>query len=543
MAFRPMRSLALGCALALLSACSAPQNGVVTRFMVPTFRMQAADGTPQEGRAAVTPAGLAPGAVAPVHDGELTVKFAHLLGDRKLMATVSDVKSITIQLSGNGVSHTQTITEAQIVNGMTSFTFTGLPAGSLTVTIKALDGTGKVIGTDIQQATITGGQTTVVASTVMIAPTVTAPQVIVTGGSGGSGGGATGTLTTTVTLVDGAPVQNATLVAAYTNNVAPHAVTLVRDNQGNVWFTGGTITNGQTWQDGKGALKRVSAAGAVSTIDNDGIGTYALGSSADASRVYLTSIDETLLMDFDRGNLAFAPDGSPLALGGSFDQDWGSFAGFAVAGAPDGSIHIASIDTFIVGLALDGTRLYSELRGEAGSDLHLTSTGEPIYAFPGEPGAPSELVRFHADGSVAYDHEIDDLEGGIRFALDGQDNAWYALPSQAAVRKLSPTGVLLGSYGLPVRANAVNIDATGRIWAYQSSHTIWSDWTGTADRPSGAPDDLLMRLGTDGEVKAFYHLGLGVDVNDIVVTADDHLWVASPTKGLLHYTLPPAPGP
>ncbi len=61
--------------------------------------------------------------------------------------------------------------------------------------------------------------------------------------------------------------------------------------------------------------------------------------------------------------------------------------------------------------------------------------------------------------------------------------------------------------------------------------------------PSGAPDDLLMRIGPDGRVQAFYHLGLGVDINDLLVTDDDHLWVASPTKGLLHYQLPAAPAP
>src|SRR3989338_8073288 len=157
------RILLGACALALLGACQAPHRGMP----FPAFRLQAAS----EGQAAVRVAPTA--ALTPASEGVLTVRFAHLLGARQLLATVADVESLTIHLSGTGVDHTETISKAMITGGMTSFTFTGLPAGALTVTIRALDASGQTIGADTQQATVTAGQTTVVASTVLIAPSVT----------------------------------------------------------------------------------------------------------------------------------------------------------------------------------------------------------------------------------------------------------------------------------------------------------------------------------------------------------------------------------
>ena len=511
------RVLLGACALALLGACQAPHRGMP----FPAFRLQAAS----EGQAAVRVAPTA--ALTPASEGVLTVRFAHLLGARQLLATVADVESLTIHLSGTGVDHTETISKAMITGGMTSFTFTGLPAGALTVTIRALDASGQTIGADTQQATVTAGQTTVVASTVLIVPSVTQPRTIVAG-SGGAGGGATGSLTTTVTLQEGTPVQTPALLGVYTNGGFPQAVSLARDNQGNVWFTGGHF-------ESQGLLKRVSPAGTVTTHDMNGGEAWALGSNPDGSHILVATISAYELAAGNQIRHCFAPDGSFITLPGHT----GGFNAGAIAGAADGTIYTSGGDlsrnTTLTSYLPNGTIGFNTPVGST-SSLRITSSGDGVFSMTPVYSVGGKIQRRQADGTLVFDYPLTDNFDGLTIALDGQDNVWFARPTQGAVCKLSPAGVLLASYPMPVRCNAVTADSQGRLWAYQANNFTWSGGA-PIQPPTGAPDDLVMRLGPDGKVQAYYHIGLDVEVSDLLVTPDDHLWVASPNKGLLHLDL------
>ena len=545
---RPLVALAAVGLLAGTAACQAPLDQIRTRPFAPTFRMYAGAGA-AEGRAAVV---VAPaGAIAAALEGELTVRFEHLLGDRRLMATVADVKSLTITLAGNGVNHTETITAAMLAAGMTSFTFTGLPAGVLTVSIRALDAAGATIGTDVRQATVTAGQTTVVASTVLIAPSVTQPRIIVNGGSGGSGGASTGSLTTTITLQDGTPVVTPTLHATYTTTGYPHAARVEFDNAGNTWFVGGTAWIKNLDDDGTPdtVLRRITPAGAVTTLAHGTSMPYDLAARPDGGLIVTTCSEYGLIGSGTKSGVGFLPDGTEAP-------------GFADTRTPDtllmnGALSVAADGrtfwavTAHAGMVFGGSGYQGVIWPDEGTtnwwtppiSSAATTSGEFVVGRRVLPGSaatdgPVHVSRIRRDGTFAWTYALPDQGEEVAFlALDAQDNVWLPVPSQQALIKLSPAGALLATYPMPVRCNAVHIDATGRIWAYQAKpHAEF--YLSTAPNDAGAPDDLVMRVGTDGRVQAFYHLGLGVDVFDLKVTADDHMWVASGTKGLLHLELP-----
>ncbi len=554
-----MRSVGLLAALATLSACQALPIGT-PRPYTPTFRVEALPARPGDapwgpgsGGSAGTVAVNASG-TTPATAGQLIVNFGHLLppaAQRRLLATIADVDRITITLSGNGVSHTETIPKAAIVNGMTSFTFTGLPAGTLTVTIKALDAAGAVIGRDIQQATVTAGQTTTVTSTVPLTPTVPTPQVIVgsSGGSGGSGG-STGSLTTNVTLRDDIPVITPTVLGVYAPGMVTtppaggefHANTVVLDNQGNAWF-GGDFSH----ENEPGDLGKVTPAGAFSLVATTAPSWWWLRASLDGARIitapdaYNGSMDYGVRLDgnpvsaatslADTATIAEAPDGSLYAL--KFVNEATGVSQDIIRIAPDGSQTVVHDSP-----AMDGSTV-----GKYSFDVYSDRAGNAVITGAENSAAGWQaknlIMKYQPDGTQIFSHTFEDQSNWLAMAvaIDSQNNIWAVDGEHQVLRKLSPTGALLGTFATGARCNRLYIDALDRVWAYESAK-IGIDRAGFL---SLAPTDVVSRFSSAGVLEAYYSIGQDTDTEELAVSADDHMWVASKNKGLIHLQLAPLP--
>ena len=523
-------------AAATLTACQGLPG--VPRAYTPTFKVEALpDSAAAVGSSAASP-GVEVGGGAPAHAGKLVVQFGHLLPKaeaRRLMATIADVETITITLSGNGVSHTETIPKAAIVNGATSFTFSGLPAGALTVTIKALNAANAVIGQDIQQATVTAGQTTVVTSTVTITPTIPTPRVIV-GGSGGGSGGATGSLTTNVTLRDGIPVISPTIQAVHVpaglSGTEFLAYDVVLDNQGNAWFA----------SDLAGKLAKVTPADVLSYVTTPANHYWWwISVSPDGARILFPGDDLSA-----NTVLGVNLDGSPAAAPAPY------LGSQRMVQAPDGGVYYNGLDLTLTGvypvfrMAPDGTVTTifdgTDPNGvvapfETLSDHASNVVFSVVRSANGDP-ASREVQKRAPDGTVVFNRAYAAAWEDLGIAVDSQNNVWVADTVRGILDKLSPTGQLLASTALPARANKLFVDATDRVWAYHSSK-VWVD-----RMPIGggyAATDVIARYDSAGVLQAYYQVGQDADTEEIAVSADDHLWVASTAKGLIHLKLDPLP--
>lgn len=554
MAHRAPRLLLLGTAL-LLEACQAAPG--TWRPYSPSFRLAAGEAAAPAtaGEVVVRGAG-GDRPVVPGHTGVLTVRFDQLLppkAERRLLATLADVAKVTIRLQGAGVDHTETILRAAIVDGATSFTFTGLPPGALTVTIKALDAADAAIGLDVRQATVTAGQTTVVASTVLLTPTAPPPQVIVGGGSGGSGGG-TGTLAVGVTLVDDKPVVTPALVARHRPGdpdygVPPWQVTL--DGQGTAWFTGGhsypdagALPAGSTG----GAIARITPADALTIVPVADTVPLGLATNPDGTRIFMARAaepdpggtapltlaittagarDRTAPATLHGEGIAVAPDGTAYLTPGSGAMDGGVIRKVA----PDGTLSVFEDDPYFT--VMGPTSIHGGPSAVAcDATGHVVSAWLVVQQSNGSIGHTFHVRRTAPDGTHVFDrtylHEGADFPQWVNaVAVDAQGDTWVPVPSRQTLERLSPTGALVGTYPLAVPCDAVHVDPAGRIWAY-------------AMRGNGQKE-FVVRLSAQGEVVAYYHLGGARDRVDLAVSADDHLWVVDTVNGLLHYRLDPLP--
>jgi hypothetical protein len=101
--------------------------------------------------------------VAVSQTGQLSLNLnAPALAAYKLMAKVSDVKTIKVTLSGTNQA-TKEVTTSALNNGKGSILFETLKPGNTTVTVEAYDKDVKKIGTKEVSTTVVAGQTAVVA--------------------------------------------------------------------------------------------------------------------------------------------------------------------------------------------------------------------------------------------------------------------------------------------------------------------------------------------------------------------------------------------
>lgn len=538
MAIRPRHTLALALAVSLLSACQLPSPNPMRP---PSFKLEAL--------AAASRAVLPTGAVtvrdpatgqpiSPAHAGQLTVRFEHLLAraGRQLLATAADVDHLTIKLSGNGVDHSEPISHAMLLAGQTSFTFSGLPAGTLTVTITAFNAANAVIGLDVKQASVTAGQTTVLASSVLLTPTVPAPRVIVGSSGGGSGGATSGTLTVGVSFVDNKPVLTPPIRGIYAPpgemNMGYWQVTL--DATGNAWFTGSHSFADAVTRTG--AIGHVTPADVLTLIPVPGTTPMALATSPDRSRIFMSEPAS------DTSGVAATLS---LTSAGTVDRSapLGAYASRAIAVAPDGTVYLvpdpygemfsvnnkispAGAPSFANGLPYNSSKIETVACDSLGHAVALLRGSSDLNDDWG-----ARVRGLAADGTQLFERSYDLATFGYQLgaqnalAIDAQDAIWVPIPARRVIEKLSPSGALLATYPVVVPCDSVHIDDAGRIWAYASQ--------------GGGEKDFVVRLSASGEVQAYYYIGENLTKGDLAISADDHMWVIVPDKGLIHLKLDP----
>ena len=573
------RRIIMGTGLAmLLAGCQAPGRSGWPSW-TPAFQLAPAT----QGQATTSSRGgsagsvtITPSAAGPTdarRDGTLTVRFDHVLNaassaKRRLLATLADVDRLTITLSGPGVTHTETIAKAQLAGGMTSFTFNGLPPVALTVTIQALSATGTVLGQDVQHTTVVAGSTTVVTSTVLLAPTVASPRIITPGGASGGGsssGGAVGGLTTTVTIVDGtaATVKIPPIDAIYfagLDGIDVGDFDLHAD--GSVWAATGPNWGAIPLSKVGGHLVRVDGTGTTASIAvpaNDQAALFTGASNTDLGFVNASAPDghvrvrssgmDGLGLSFDAGGqfvasetfdadtaLAFDPAGHAWGLYYSGITTFYSFPTFftlapAFAWGPTGPI-LAPSPTYGVPDLGEAVDLRIDHAGRFWISSGVTSpNGGTNVAWD------MQLINLNPDLTVRQTIVVPS-ESATDMGLDSLDNLWFAKPGERRIQKISPDGQPLATATAATRFNRLFVDANNGLWAYQGLKTDPDSFAHSLDTPSD--QDLVARFALDGTLLAYYHLGQGVDLTKLMVTADGTMWAATGSKGLikLHVDMP-----
>lgn len=433
--------LALTCSLVLLSACSERVS-----FLAPKFQM----GSNNAQALVVTPDGE-------VHEsGKLTVSIRGFLDTltkkRRLLATLADVEKVVVEVSASGLSFSQTLDKTAIASGTTSATFTGIPEGAATVTMKAYNLTNQLIGQASKATSVTAGATTTVEIQLQLDPTYTQPS------SGGST--STGSITTNGTIIDGPTVD--TFQLAY----RPWDVAIA--------------PNGDAWVTNFEASEHVSRLGAD-------------GSS-------LTHFQETGL-SFDWGlYLEFAPTGD-LWIGNSsavrkYSNSWqlleeiplsSQLLGLNVTSAGDvWLLHSFGSDALPEKYSSDGTHLLAAVADPAmpehglwrtgfttDSEGNLWQTGGLDASDGLSPYDLDTVTKFSPSGQQLAVYSLPAGSGADRIVADQTDHLWIPLIKANAIAKVAPDGTLVGTFPLPESPGDIAIDPSGNVWlTYYDSDNI-----------------------------------------------------------------------
>jgi len=461
------------------------------------------------GTAAVVAPVAVPVAIGPQVSGDaaLTVDVRSALpaARRHLLAVLADVAKVTVRVQGTGIDQTLELTKAQLDAGTTSVTFTDLPAGPYTVTVRALDAASVVIGSDIRQASVTAGQTTTVAATIKLDPTIATPRTLPSPTAGGSST-ATGSLTTTVTLRDDLPVYTPTVLGTYAGpgTMSQGGAHVVADAEGHAWAT---------W--GSRQIARISPAGQV--VVQTGLPEYVIdvARSADGQRIYLGGASR--LYTTLTGTLGPTVTGGPLLL---YEKS---------AVAPDGTYYVGSYAAPMKQILADGSsrtfvaRNVSEFATDAAGDVWTAELVLPAVAPQGTVPTGVTITKQGADNAVRFTRTLDytgtpTLLGyhSVDLELDAAGNAWVAMPGIGRLVRLKPDGEPLDVKPFPSRGR-LYADPQGRMWLNQ-----WGN---------------VGRFDAAGELTGWYHVASNLQDAEIAITADDRLWVAAWTYGVIQLQL------
>lgn len=458
MSLKPRRPwLALSVGTALLAGCQTTTP--LFALKQPLFALGQSRSEP----AAVAVAGEVarlPGSLTVSFDGDLA--RLGLARKRRVLATIADVDHVTVTVkASNGAEFSKTVDKAAIAAGTTSVTFDALPAGPVTVTITAFDGTGAGLGSTQKTAQVLAGQVASVDVALQLNPTYT--------GAGGGSTTTTGGLTTNVTLADGPSIAASNpgdVLGTYAYGDANWDVAV--DGAGNAWVgargegTGlGSVGSAvlKVAPDGT-LLKSIPMAGAVYTLAVDSQGNaWAFSDETPSDGSNPTS-----------RITKFAPDGTQLA---SLTHA-GSACRLAVA--PDGTVYGFTLDKMLK-VSPDGA-----LQGEYA--IPFSTAPAAVHGAAVAPDGnvwftdllSGEVYKVSPSGTKLAEIQMPSAStypsAATRLAIDAAGQVWVPTYVQGPaigvekgeVVKLSPDGTPLGRYPMGNMPTAVTVDPWGYVW-------------------------------------------------------------------------------
>ena len=450
--------VALTCSLVLLSACSERVS-----FLAPKFQMG-----PNNAQAlVVTPDG-------DVHEsGKLTVSIRGFLDNlskkRRLLATLADVEKVVVEVSASGLSFSQTIEKADINSGTTSATFTGIPEGAATVTMKAYNASNQLIGQASKATSVTAGNTTTVEIQLQLDPTYTQPPT-------GGGSSNTGSITANGTIIDGGVFNTYPLAHSpggiavdgsgkfwvANSNTTQHLSQFAADGTFTSHFDGGSsMGSSQVAFDSQGNIWTGGYTGIQKwTPDAQALLTPTLTEETAGEHLNSLAVDP-----FDAVWVHWAPMSfGALHVVSKFGPDGTFLAKLTPGPEPKGDIQRIAVDSqgqlWVCGFTTDsttGTVTISTLAKYSPTGEELGVYQLPAGSMPYSLAIDSQdhvwvcltidgqVMKFAQDGTVLGTYKAGDVAVGI--ALDTADNAWVV--GGESIAKLSPDGSLVALFALP----------------------------------------------------------------------------------------------
>lgn len=114
----------------------------------------------------------AAGSVAQEANGAVSVSIRGLAGNRQLLATLSDIDSISVSVQDSLKTHSKSLGKAALVEGEASASFTGLMPGEAAVTAEVFDVNGVRIGSGSITVTIEARKNTTATIPIQLVPTI-----------------------------------------------------------------------------------------------------------------------------------------------------------------------------------------------------------------------------------------------------------------------------------------------------------------------------------------------------------------------------------
>jgi streptogramin lyase len=498
---RPLGQAILAVAVALLSACSAPP----TR---PIFVLtQAETGLPEGARA--LPGEMANAAAMGSVTVDLTgLRFARA---RALLATLADVDHFVVGLTdASHASQSKTVAK-----DATSCTFDSVSAGQATISVDAIDATGKHIGTAVQAVTVTAGQGTTVQLSVALdphlvpaTPTPTPPPA-----GGGTGTPTAGQVGVSFDVTDGPDALPMRIVGSVPDlRVYGNTDKAVVDKDHHLWavFHLGigqpAPPNDGELQcfDGNGTLLATRPASAMpqgsgtAMLATDALGgLWADGARFDAAgtrtsnfaipagrTVYHSAADPTgnlWLVHSDATSTNPRPPAKLIKLSPAgqklFERDLTVDAS-AVVADPQGRVYVQEAGNGLLLLGADGSEirhipaggLFQGVGGPLmiGRGMAVDSQGV-LWVMNLNPPAGYNgptVVRIAPDGAQLGVIQLSQSGGRIRF--DARDHAWIQDFGGKVLHEFAADGTSVALHYTATGATEPSCpDGTGGVWVYE----------------------------------------------------------------------------
>jgi streptogramin lyase len=417
--------------------------------------------------------------------GQLEVSLNATEQGRKLLATVADVATYRLTVTGGSLSAplVKTCAAPSGSNGKVSALFDELEPGTYTVMVEALDAAGQVIGSASQSAEVKKGKCTVVSLHVKLDPTYVDNRH--------------GSVQVQITVEDGDIIERPIAICAPADGFVPL--------DGNC----ATPTPSPSVEPAQ-----AFAVGAGYAIDGDAQGFAYQGAGAVIRKIAPTG---DVVAEFPVVGAVYGLEVDP------FGNVWSTSnaAGF-VSKVNPATGEVVNIDVGdpngLSGVDFDGEGNAYVLHHGIHRVLKISQAGVIVASFPipGSFGASNEVVvtpngemwitsdyhrnfvsRLSPTGEVIGQYGNVNEPYGI--CADSQGNVWVANRALSTVTKFSPNGDLLGSFDIGHASWDIVADQNDNIWV-----SPWGGGATGAVKLSNAGEVLgrfaptEMWLGTDG---------------------------------------------
>jgi streptogramin lyase len=415
--------------------------------------------------------------------GQLEVSLNATEQGRKLLATISDVATYRLTVSGGNLSVplVKTCAAPSGSNGKVSALFDELPPGDYTVLVEALDAAGNVIGSASQSAEVKKGKCTVVSLHIKLDPTYVENRH--------------GSMQVQITVEDGDIVERPIEPCAPAN--------------GFVSLDGNCAT---PTPSPSVAPTQAFAVGTGYAIDGDGQGFAYQGAGAVIRKI---SPNGEVVAEFPVAGAVYGLEVDPFGNVWSTSNAAGYVSKVNPATGEVTDIFVGDPNG-LSGIDFDGEGNAYVLHHGIHRVVKISQAGVIVSVFPipGSFGASNEIVvtpngemwitsDFHRNfvSRLSPTGELLGQYGHVNepygICADSQGNVWVANRALSTVTKFGPNGDLLGAYDIGHTAWDITVDQNDNLWV--------SPWGG-ADVVKLANDGTVLGrfvpaqtwLGTDG---------------------------------------------